>query len=73
MGDVVNGKFSVKKELVWECVGECGGQTFYLNMGGTVTCRVCGLRQRPPVAWLKDGMGLLGEIALSDDEEEPEE
>ena len=50
MNEVVELKgFRKKKpELVWEC--SCGGQMFYLNRDGTITCRSCNLI-REAIEW----------------------
>lgn len=72
MGQVVSGKFKQKQELVYGCV-ECEGQAFWLNEEGTVTCKVCGVRQRPPLDWIRSCAGLHDEIILTEDEDVPPE
>lgn len=68
MGNVVSGKFKHKQELVYGCV-DCEGQAFWLNVGGTITCKVCSLRQRPPLNWIKDSLGLHDEVIETDEED----
>lgn len=51
MGEIVEGKFKQKVEVVYECA-RCEGQSFWLDEEGTITCRACKAKQIPPQIWI---------------------
>lgn len=70
MGNVVTGKFNIKKEYVLECCFCNEGQQFWVNEDGTITCIPCGSRQKPPREWMEKCMG---EIIKEEQETEEED
>ena len=50
MGEIIEGVFGQKKEVVFQCVN-CDAQTFWLDEEGTITCKVCKAKQLPPKEW----------------------
>lgn len=66
-------RFVQKQEIVFSCVA-CGGQAFWLNEGGTITCRTCSVKQKVDVDWLKDAIQLhAGDGEFEVTWEEPDE
>lgn len=76
MGNVITGVWKPKEEIVFSCK-ECGNQFFWINEGGTVTCRACGIRQLVAVDWLVDACKItnetVGETIFDFDESDEDE
>lgn len=51
MGDIVEGRFGIKQEVVFQCLN-CEAQSFWLDEEGTITCKVCKTKQVPPREWV---------------------
>ena len=65
MGNVIKGTFGRKEEeIVWSCL-MCGGQLFWLDEGGTISCKACKSTQLPTQEWI--------ELALKNSKEVEEE
>lgn len=56
----LSSRFAPKQEIVFTCM-QCQGQIFWINDGGTVSCRTCNLRQKVATEWLKTAVELLEE------------
>lgn len=68
----ISGRFTPKQETVYTC-SQCSGQAFWLNEGGTVTCRTCSGRQKPDLEWVKDALGIheeAGNVVIDWDEKD---
>lgn len=54
MGEVVEGKFNQKVDMVYECPFCKEGQKFWIDEGGTISCISCSSKQLPPEGWTKE-------------------
>lgn len=53
-------RFVKKEEIVFSCLS-CGGQGFWIDEGGTVTCRTCKVRQKVDGDWIRDAVRIHNE------------
>lgn len=61
MGDVIQGKWGQKQEIVYQCP-HCGvGQSFWIDEGGSITCRTCKAKQVAPSEWLEDATSYISD------------
>lgn len=51
----LSSRFVPKQEIVFSCL-ECGGQAFWIDEGGTVTCRTCKMKQKVDFQWCMDAI-----------------
>lgn len=71
MGKVIQGKFTQKNDVVYLCPFCETGQGFWVDEGGTITCRTCSTKQLPPTEWLTQSLDNWKEEESDGDDDTP--